>query len=57
MNVTIGQLTYEASLLLSKLHDRNIKKYEELKTILTFETHPNGCLWQPYKNKDHDRKD
>ena len=40
MNVTIGQLDYEASHLLKKLHSRDIKRYEELKTNLTFETHP-----------------
>lgn len=40
MDVTIGQLTYEVAHLLNKLHDRDIKKYEEVKTNLTFEAHP-----------------
>jgi hypothetical protein len=40
MNVTVGQLNYEASHLLNKLQIRDIKKYEALKTNLTFETHP-----------------
>jgi len=59
MNVTIGQLTYEASHLLNKLHTRDIKKYEELKTNLTFETHPlfklvDGAVenWEIIMNKN-----
>lgn len=40
MNVTIGQLTFEVTQLLNKLHYRDINKYEEIKTKLTFETHP-----------------
>jgi len=40
MNVTTGQLNYEAAHLLNKLNARDIKKYEELKSILTFDPHP-----------------
>lgn len=40
MNVTTGQLNYEAAHLLNKLHTRDIKKYEELKFNSTFDTHP-----------------
>jgi len=40
MDVTTGQLTYEASHLLNKLQVRDNKKCEELKTYLTFEPHP-----------------
>ncbi len=40
MNVTIGQLNYEVLHLLNKLNSRDIKKFEELKTNLTYEPHP-----------------
>lgn len=40
MDVTNGQLNYEVAHLLNKLHVRDLKKYEALKTNLTFEAHP-----------------
>ncbi len=38
--VTSGQINYEAKHLLSKLEKRDFKKYQELKSISTFDTHP-----------------
>lgn len=40
LDVTVGQLNYEVSHLLNKLQTRDPKKHQELKNILTFETHP-----------------
>jgi hypothetical protein len=40
LTVTKGQLNYEVTHLLNKLKIRNIEKFNELKTIVTFETHP-----------------
>lgn len=40
LTVTIGQLDYEAKHLLNKLQTRDNKKFKELKTYLTFDTHP-----------------
>jgi len=40
MKVTRGQINYEAAHLLNKLHSRDNNKYEELKAIITYETHP-----------------
>ena len=38
--VTKGQLDYEAKHLLSKLHNRDIIKYNEFQQIKTYEIHP-----------------
>jgi hypothetical protein len=38
--VTTGQIQYETIHLLSKIKRRDPKKYEELKTLLTFDPHP-----------------
>jgi hypothetical protein len=40
LTVTKGQLDFEAKHLLNKLKSRDIKLYDELKTNITFETHP-----------------
>ncbi len=40
MTVTFGQLNYERKHLLSKLQSRDIKRYGELKTISTLDSHP-----------------
>ncbi len=40
MKVTTGQLNYEVAHLLNKLHDRDIKKYKELKSYSAIDTHP-----------------
>jgi hypothetical protein len=38
--VTKGQLQYESLHLLNKIKGRDPKKYEELKTLLSFDPHP-----------------
>jgi len=40
LTVTHGQLDYEVNHLLSKLQTRDIKRYEELRTNSTFDSHP-----------------
>jgi hypothetical protein len=40
LTVTLGQLNYERKHLLSKLQTRDIKRYEELKTSSTLDSHP-----------------
>jgi hypothetical protein len=40
MNVTTGQMKYEAEHLLAKLHSRDKEKFEEIKSVKTFEPHP-----------------
>ena len=40
INVTRGQINYEAKHLLSKLQIRDVKKYNDLKTNATFDYHP-----------------
>ena len=40
INLTSGQLHYEVNLLLKKLKTRNIKKYNELITVIKFDPHP-----------------
>jgi len=40
LSVTKGQLQYESVHFLSKIKRRDSKKYEELKTLLTFDPHP-----------------
>jgi hypothetical protein len=63
MDVTMGQLAFEASHLLSKLRARDNEKYEELKTNLTFEAHPlfnvvDGAVenWEIAVNKNAGRQ-
>ena len=59
MNVTRGQLKYEASHLSNKLKTRDIKKFEELNALIIFEPHPlfepvDGSIakWEIVTNKD-----
>lgn len=40
LSVTKGQLQYESVHLLNKIKRRDPKKYEELKTLLSFDPHP-----------------
>jgi DUF4097 and DUF4098 domain-containing protein YvlB len=40
LTVTTGQLNYEVKHLLVKLKNRDLNKYEELKTNSTFDIHP-----------------
>ena len=63
IRVTTGQLNYEAAHLLNKLHARDIKKYEELRSCSTFDTHPlfkavDGAVenWEIIMNKNDGRK-
>jgi hypothetical protein len=37
---TTGQLNFEVKHLLNKLKNRYVNKYEELRTISTFDIHP-----------------
>jgi hypothetical protein len=57
INLTSGQLDYEAVLLIKKLKERNFKKYNELRSISSFEPHPLFSLvpgavekWEKIKN-------
>jgi hypothetical protein len=40
ITVTTGQMKYEAEHLVAKLHARDKKKFEEIKSVKTFEPHP-----------------
>lgn len=58
INVTTNQLQFEVTHLLNKLQIRDIKKFYEINTNITFETHPlfnlvDGDIekWEIIKNK------
>jgi hypothetical protein len=40
LTVTQGQMDYEVQHLLNKLHVRDIKRFDELKTMTAFDNHP-----------------
>lgn len=40
ITVTTGQMKYEAEHLIAKLYTRDKKKFEEIKSLKTFEPHP-----------------